>query len=794
MIADAVLWWFTLQLLGVIALPITLRVFKWLPDGGYSFSKPLAILLVSFALWFSGILNILPNSSASSALLILLLAALSVFVMRRNGKDIVDTLRREWRAVLVSELVFAAMFSFWALAKAYDPGINHTEKPMDFAMLNAVLRSESFPPTDPWLSGHTISYYYFGYLQSAMLTKLTGIPAAISYNLSLASIAALAAQGGFGLVYSLVRAAKRSGEVAGPTWGQAAGAGILTALLMLMLGNLVGVLEFMRTNGWAAQGFWDWVSVKGLDGPLQDGGWHPTETWWWWRASRVLTVPVDGGYQETISEFPFFSFMLGDMHPHVMSLPYVLLALGLALNALLSRELFSLRWALANPGLVLISAVAIGALGFLNSWDLPVYGAIFLAAILVQVLIQHWGYAPKALRAALPLLLLFLLLFFILFIPFYRDLHTQVQGVLPVQKVTTRPQHFFLFWGPLFVLSLGLLLAFAWSAVQRRLPTGREVALYLGVALIPFAVWIPARIGVGLHEDQALTTLWIEVGGKFGRLIPAHFMVALALFTTVRLLWSSGETGRVPVFVSGLMLAAYVLLLGTELFFINDLFHTRMNTVFKFYYQGWVLLAVSSGFGLYYLAARSQAKTRLLRSLASGYWGLVFLLVLGGGLYTVAGVHSKSNGFSGTATLDGLNFVRAFDPGEYEALQELPRLIKGQPVILEAVGDDYSDFARVSGRTGIPTLIGWVGHEHQWRGDTSPFGERPAVVQEVYTTEDVERAASLLRRYSVEYVYVGRLERQKYNGPGLAKFDRFMEKVYDRDGVQVYRVRGAVPG
>ncbi len=118
-------------------------------------------------------------------------------------------------------------------------------------------------------------------------------------------------------------------------------------------------------------------------------------------------------------------------------------------------------------------------------------------------------------------------------------------------------------------------------------------------------------------------------------------------------------------------------------------------------------------------------------------------------------------------------------------------------MILEGAGDDFSDFARVSSRTGLPTVIGWVGHEIQWRGrpdggagstSDTPFTDRPDEVAEIYTTSDVETAKSLLGKYEVEYVYVGRLEREKYGEEGLAKFREFMIPVFENEGVTIYRM------
>ena len=797
MIADAFLWWLTAQFLGLLALPIAFRVFKSLPDRGYNFSKALAILLLSFFLWIGGLSHVLPNSATSISVILLVMAFVSAYLAMRAGPEMLDFLRREKWTILTSELLFAAIFSFWALVKVYDPGINHTEKPMDFALLNGILNSRFLPPNDPWLSGNSISYYYFGYFQSAALTKLTGLSPNVTYNLSLVLIASLAFQGAFGLVYNLVRLFKPSANgTTGPGIGAGIAFGLLAAIFVVLLGNLEGVLEFAQANGWGAKGVYEWVAVRGLEGTQSITSWYPTDTWWWWKATRLLSVPVDGQFQETISEFPFFSFMLGDLHPHVMALPFVLMALGLSLNVLTSRESFTLRWALRNPLVVLVLVIAIGSLGFLNSWDLPAYAMIFLLALAIQSYFRLDKRLLPTLRSALPLLVLLGLGFILLYLPFYLSLQTQVQGILPVEQVTTRPQHFFLFWGPLFLISLVTIGALAWQLVRTErgnLWSRRyEMLAYFGVALIPYALWFPSRLGVGLYQGDDLGGIPLEAGSKFGRLVPAHLAMGLALFTFVRSVRQEGEPRLPLVFVSLLVAVAYLLILVPEFFFINDFFHTRMNTIFKFYYQGWVLLATSSAFGLYYLHSQQVPKRTWSKVGPYTFWSITGLLVLGSLLYPMAATYSKTNNFSGEPTFDGLEFIRQRDPGEYQAIEWLRENVDHPAVIVEAVGNDYNpDFARISGSTGLPTLIGWVGHEHQWRGTLEPFGDRPRVVSEIYNSTEVEAVKELLERFQVTHVFVGRVERQKYRAEGLKKFDQFADKVYDQGGVQIYKLRGS---
>ncbi len=202
---DTFIWFITVELLSLIFLPATFLLFKSLPDRGYAFGKVLSILIISFLLWLAAYTHILPNTQWAIILIIALLAAGSLFIFIRRRQQLLSFISENRRVIIATEAIFLFSFILLVVVRAYDPAIDWGEKPMDFAFLNGILRSEYFPPLDPWLSGHSISYYYFGYLMMATLTKLTGISSAVTFNLSIALIFALTAIGVFSIVYNLIR-------------------------------------------------------------------------------------------------------------------------------------------------------------------------------------------------------------------------------------------------------------------------------------------------------------------------------------------------------------------------------------------------------------------------------------------------------------------------------------------------------------------------------------------------------------------------------------------------------------
>ena len=412
MIGVSLLWLLILELFGILAFPIAYRAFSKMPDRGWAFSKPLGLLFVGFATWVLGLTHTIPNSRSSVLLALAIVAIVSWVASRSSRDEIIAFVRKNASTVFTAELLFIAAFLGMTLFRASVTSIGATEQPMDFMFLNAVTTSTYYPPVDPWLSGHTISYYYFGYLMLGAVTMLSGIATPIAYNLGLASAAAMGAIAAFGVAFNLVRLARGSDD-------GAVFAGITAAFLLLLASNFVGTLELVRAAGIGNADFWTAVGINGLtapDGP--SASWRPDESHlWWWRVSRV----VPPGH---INEFPLFSFLVGDLHPHVMSIGFVLLTVGISIQIYLQQGLIHFRkrlggfagtiallaaviillfvvlginvlWilpllAIATASLLgplwplgVIVILATGALGATNLWDLPLGLAFVVGSILL---------------------------------------------------------------------------------------------------------------------------------------------------------------------------------------------------------------------------------------------------------------------------------------------------------------------------------------------------------------------------------------------------------------------------
>jgi len=237
-----VAWWFWLQVMGLAALPLTHRFFARLPGRGYAFARPLGLLLSSYVLWLGGSLGLLRNSTGGALLAIGLVAAVSLVVYQRGhrgpeGQDDPGLLPWLWanpRLVVAVELLFAGALAFWSVLRAYSPELTTAggEKFMEIMYLNSIARSEYFPPHDSWLAGYGISYYYFGYIMMATLTRLAGFAAHLTFNVGLASLFALTCTGAFGLVYELVRAKREARPTLKVRWAANPARRVRVAIMM----------------------------------------------------------------------------------------------------------------------------------------------------------------------------------------------------------------------------------------------------------------------------------------------------------------------------------------------------------------------------------------------------------------------------------------------------------------------------------------------------------------------------------------------------------------------------------
>jgi YYY domain-containing protein len=846
------LWYFTITLLGWIAFPIAYRLLPLLPDRGYTLSRALGLLVWGFIFWLLASLGVLQNSVSGVTLALFLLAGLTAWAAwGKRFHEMWGWILSHKKLVLVSEGVFLAAFAVWAFVRAANPDISGTEKPMELAFINAILRSPAFPPNDPWLSGYAISYYYFGYVIVTLLIRVTGVDSGIAFNLAVALWFALTALGAYGLVFNLLQMWQvRSNK--GERWGLYS-LPLLGPVFILIVSNLEGILDVLHSmglfwtpgaNGTLQSSFWQWLNIAELtDPPPQPFSLLPTRPNGvvWWRASRVVQdFTLNGTPKEIIDEFPFFSYLLGDLHPHVLAMPFVLLAIGLALNLFLGGgggyfNVFGFRIPLSKPSFML-AVVSLGGLAFLNTWDFPFYMVLFCGAYaLSQYLRQGWSTRRIGEFVGLALALGISSVF--IYLPFYVGFQSQAGGFLPSLIFFTRGTYFWVMFAPLLLPILAFMF-YTWKKRSDRAIIRRTLAmaaiLVVGLFALSFlfgyAISLLPNLGDLFLGAQGADTLGIGAllsSAFIDRLVsPGTWItigivlaVVLAILhkpsssTTSDAAGLSGEaegpetendkeddlgesddssepdTGldfqRAAIdnhaFIFLLILVGALLALFPEFFYLQDQFGWRINTIFKFYFETWILWGLAAAYGL----------AVLLHSVQS-VWGKVVqagLVVLAcmTFAYPVFGLASKTNDFHPATgfTLDGNTYIQQFSPDEWAGIRWLQSAPVG--VLAEAIGGDYTDYARVSTRSGQPAVLGWGGHEIQWRGGSKEMGSRQTDIQALYQATDWQTALKIIKEYNIKYIYIGSLERSTYRVSDT-KFKSFLQPVFQQGNVTIYEV------
>ncbi|MBI5947706.1 MAG: hypothetical protein HY875_06185 [Chloroflexi bacterium] len=788
-------FWGVSLLTGALALPLAFRLLRRFPDAGAGLSFPLGLALLSYAYFTLRVADVLPAGRAGYLLVFGLFALVSVLLASRDRR-FVPTLRRGGPALVMTAGLFTVAFFGYTFFRSYTADISGTEQPMDLMYLNATLESPDYPPDDPWLSGHKASYYYFGYLQTGVLTATAGVPASEGYNLGLAYTFAAAATGVVSLAFALARwvlggAAQR--------WAFAASG--VSLFLLLFLGSLAGVFELAAAHDRYNTGVYEAFGVDFLlpcapgvtedcyRGPTpRSTAWYPTEFWFWFRDTRVIP--------DTITETPFFSFLLGDLHPHVMSIPLVLLSLGLSASLWRGRGRLDWRRHRRAPFELVAFAVLFGALAFENAWDVLTFTAVFAVA----ALLRNLRAAPvvDAIAGVVTFVVPVAVLGVAAYVPWYLDFSSQASGFFPYVGEGTRPAHAFLQFGPLLLCAA---LTLVWAV--RRADRGALVsaaAFTAWVPLLPLVLWIVLCAYHGQFGDAT------EARGTGGWVTLAIYgAVTWALTTALVALARRRSAAALP---AGLLALGVLLLLGSELFYIKDVFAgsvPRLNTVFKLSYQAWILLSVGGG-PAFVAAIRGAWSGRAPAGwVAAPVAGVLAL----GGVYAVIAIPNRTDAFNRETSIDGLAFVARSDPDEYALIRWVQDNVPAGTVIVEASGrtwgrdgsgnptvtnpgSDYSDSGRVSARTGRPTPIGWYFHEVQWRGETAAnhaeFSRRQDLVDSAYLAADRATVVRVMAEFGAEYLVAGRIERQRYPGNLLQPFDGVLDLAFESGDLRIYRL------
>ncbi|UCD98043.1 MAG: hypothetical protein JSV42_13940 [Chloroflexota bacterium] len=789
---STVIWYLVVFLIGVVFYPILRFIFTGLADRGYPLSRTAGLLFLSYFVWLAGSAKIPFSRLTITIVAIILLGISGLFVYLQR-----EDLRREWREkrgyFLLIEGLFLAFFLFDLLVRLGNPDLWHPwkggEKPMDFSYFNAVLKSSTFPPFDPWFSGGYINYYYYGFVFIGVLVKWLGIVPSVAYNLIIPTLFSFIAIGSFSIGWNLVSAGKKTAQrIMANIKSSPFIAGIAAAFSVAVLGNL-GTLRmiYLGYQRLAAPGgnieganifsriFW---AIKGAFMTLTGSSMPYGIADWYWLPSRAIPAPND---IEPITEFPFFTVLYADPHAHLFALPLTILAIGWVLSFLFSRSWSEESGDSRSKSILRVSmsliagGLIIGALRPTNTWDFPMYlvlGIIAVGYTLLKYRSPLSAYMPEKSSRFAPAtriifasiaVLLFGLLAFFLYQP-YANWYVQGYTNIQLWRGPHTP-----FWSYLTHWGVFLFVIIAWLIWETR-------EWMASTPLSSLRKLMPYR--ASLIISCFLILIWIIVLHILGISI-AWFVVPLVIWSGIMIFRPGLSDAKRAVLV--MITAGLAMTLMVEIIvLVGDI--GRMNTVFKFYLQVWTLFAISAAVCLSWTLVSITKWSSTWRSI----WQItVIVLVASAALYPLLGVTAKIKDrmVDGVPlTLDGMAFMQFAEyddlgtrmdlSQDYLAIRWLQDNVHGSPVIIEGNMVEYHWGTRNTIYTGLPNVIGWNWHQRQQRALAAEdlIQGRISDVNEFYLTSDPLVARDILDAYGVEYILLGQLERALYPGPGLDKF------------------------
>lgn len=908
-------WWLAVVLIGLLAWPLTFLLFYKLPDRGYAFSKSLGVLLVSYLVWLSSSTGLLYNTIFTAIMALSMVGGFSLWAAINQRRDLLQFLKRRRLAIFLAEAVFGAVYLFFIYLRILNPDLWQPwlggEKMLEIGFLNAIVKSATMPPYDPFFANGIINYYYYGLFLVGVIIKLTGIQPSIAFNLAIAMLAGLTAANVFNLAGNLALAGSPfkhlTAKHVNRAWPHLSYiqtgdmqsskyiiAGLVGVLFVIFTGNLEGAAQLLRDLGRLETSSTFTSAIPGLETfVLALGGLVNLTTngatvavYNYWDPTRVIP--------QTINEFPYFSFLFADLHPHMIGLPFTVLFLSLAYHWLrptndqrrmttlvlpgqadertwlrqdkqltndddsdkqaitssaspsslithhssrtthhaprfLSHSQFTIHNSLfTNSSLLhwLALPFVLGAIAAINTWDLPTYLGLMLATFLLARYRQVNG--QFSLLQGIRLLLssgIFtgatLAVTYLLYLPFFANYQPPAEtGVGWVYTKTPLDQHLKI-WGFFIFIIL------SWLVVSLRQPNTRNSLLRsLSLGWRRWNVWphlsqlyqqmIRRRAGWSSFAawGVGLAVIISFILFLLGYTVPAYLfpLILLALLLLFR-----PEIRAETAYLGLLVFTGLLVLLGVEFFFLRDFLgggeYYRMNTLFKFFIQVWVLFGLMTAVALPQLWQWVQTRWSLSGQIA--WQGATLLLLLAVLVYPIFGTQTRvDDRFPGDAnrpaigTLDGLaymtvgvfdfdfpygsgNFNRVELKYDYEAIRWLQENVQGTPIIAEAkIGYYREGGMRVAAYTGLPSILGGL-HQNEQRYPWQ-IGERDFVVNEFWSTPDPQRTLDLIDRLSISYIYIGQIERLIYGTFVEDKFEQLhqqgaLELVFENEQTKIYQ-------
>jgi len=773
---------FTIYLLGFVSFILFFRHLDILNDRGLFVSKIIGLVFISSFVWLLTLFTPIPNLGYvwRISFLIFVIVAILKLLNKEFRREIINFIISKKTQILLFEFIFLSVFFFFVLLRMYDNNAVGTERPMDSMMLNSVFNSYYNPPNDLWMSGNKISYYYFGYWIFAGFYSIIFFDTNNLYNLSFGLIPALSSAAALSFISNFLYITKNNKlKFIKPIF-----VAIITPFFLVFSSNFYGfvlLLDYMKIFPLSIL---NWlhgdkhVTIQNYEYFI------PQDFWWWWKSSRIInSYKNNESLDFTINEFPFFSFLLGDFHPHMISIPFFITTLILFTSYFVGSKYIYLSHKRPKISYLftLLLILFIGSTGFINMWNLSffvlftfilIYFYFYINKFQIKIIITS-----KFIREILLVWIIGILVFGNFY--FITSDSNISYPFISFNYITTRPIHLIYVW----IIPLSIIIPLLYFMFHENFYTKSKLSLFktksnlLFISLFIATSIIWATVNMVISE-QSLAQLLLSLIFFYIFYLPLFFLIYHLITKTIK----NNDVLKLSYYL--LLFTAFILLYLSELFYVKDIFGNRMNTIFKFHYQVWIVFSITSGISLKFLFEYNLRNiTRIILSIS-------FLILATSNIYFVTASYLTKIKESSNLNpnLSSINHLEN-DTNKYELIKYLRLNSNHNDVIIETQGKSYTNDSQISSESRIPTILGWVGHQLQWRSNHSDIYNREEDIDTFYISNDSQEIINIINKYSITMIILGPNEIEKYNINSLNKFLNISEIIYKNNDYTLLKVQ-----
>ena len=670
---------------------------------------------------------------------LLILAISIIYLLRKKSLNIVIK-----SFISLNYLNFIFFFLIVIFIRYLNPDIIHTEKIMEYMILSSSMNGDTFIPKDLWFHNQNISYYSYGYFVFSSVPQIINLDSEIAYNFILPIVISLSYLSVVSLLSNFIFSTNKTKIIYFY---------MISFIFTFFLAPLIAIFEFFAHLPLGSNYLYDSLSIDGLHASDKFDLFWPSENWWWFSISRIINFSSENipFSDYTINEFPSFSIILGDIHPHVLAIPIVIFCLSKIISTFYSKEFSPNNLFIIN--LLLLITILI------NPWYIvPIIWFLFLqiifhnrSEIYTKITLKRFFITRRNLILRLIFIPVIISFFALLII----NPTNQLQfPYLDFVKISSRFIHIFLYWGFPFIIIFISLLASLYKEIKTRI---LFLKLFL---LIIFFSFTFSLISKTLYLNLELFINYVLVVTFFS------FLISAILYLLI--------INRKDTQILIILLSNLTIIYGSEFLYVVDAFDNRMNTIFKFYFICYIFINIISSYLFFRFLFNISIRKKSIIVVST------LVILVPSIWWSIASIATRNIDNGGENTLNGLSYL---DDSELEIISYIKHNIPADEIVLEGVGKSYTKSNFISSATSRSTALAWTNHQLQWRKNTQYILDLEKSIEDFYNNPTLDH--HVIKTYNISYIIFSDYERLIYKDSNISNFDKF-NLLFDNEKYRLY--------